>query len=98
LAIPEPTAAPEPAASPPTNAPIEEKASEDEASPSAAEKLAAEMTAHGIDACEHGAKNRCRLCGVERRRGVVPAGPNGEPAGWKLEWAAIQKETPNGSP
>lgn len=76
---------------------IEEKANEDEASPSAAEKLAAEMTEHGIDACEHGAKNRCRLCGVERRRGVVP-GVNGEPPGWKLEWAAIQKEVPNGSP
>ena len=101
LAVPSPE--PEPVSSPavaPTNAPIEEKANgdEDAASPSAAEKLAAEMTEHGIDACEHGAKNRCRLCGVERRRGVVPAGPNGEPAGWKLEWAAIQKETPNGSP
>jgi hypothetical protein len=68
----------------------------DEASPSAAEQLAAEMTQHGLQACEHGAKNRCRLCGVERRRGVVPAGPNGEPPGWKLEWAAIQKGPTDG--
>lgn len=70
----------------------------DEASPSAAEKLAAEMTEHGLEACEHGAKNRCRLCGVERRRGVVPAGPDGSPPTWKLEWAAIQKEQADGSP
>jgi hypothetical protein len=82
-------------------APVEESddSEVDEASPSAAEQLAAEMTQHGLQACEHGAKNRCRLCGVERRRGVVPAGPNGEPPSWKLEWAAIQKEpTVNGSP
>lgn len=84
-------------ASPP-GVPIEEKAvDEDEASPSAAEQLAAEMTQHGLESCEHGAKNRCRLCGVERRRGVVP-GVDGAPPSWKLEWAAIQKEPTNGNP
>ena len=54
------------------------------------------MTQHGLESCEHGAKNRCRLCGVERRRGVV-VGPDGSPT-WKLEWAAIQKEPTDGNP
>jgi hypothetical protein len=49
--------------------------------------LAEEMTALGITACEHGAKNRCRLCGVERARGVT-LDESGN-AVWKLAWKPI---------
>jgi hypothetical protein len=52
--------------------------------------LAQEMTEHGVDRCEHGSLNRCRLCGVERIRGVVP-GQDGEPHGWKLAWRPIEE-------
>jgi hypothetical protein len=55
--------------------------------PDAAQLLADEMTTAGVTACEHGAKNRCRLCGVERARGVTldEAGQ----AVWKLAWKPI---------
>lgn len=55
--------------------------------PDAAQLLADEMTAAGITACEHGAKNRCRLCGVERARGVT-LDESGN-AVWKLAWKPI---------
>jgi hypothetical protein len=54
--------------------------------------LAVEMTTHGIARCEHGAVNRCRLCRVERVRGVVlrddgtpDQTEEGSPK-WKVAW------------
>lgn len=53
-----------------------------------ASQLAAKMTELQIARCEHGAINRCRICGIERVRDVEMV--NDEPA-WKLEWRAIPK-------
>ena len=77
-------------------APTIEEANEDEASPSAAEKLAAEMTEHGIDACEHGRRTAAD-CAASSADAASCRASMASP-GWKLEWAAIQKEVPNGSP
>ena len=75
---------------------IEEKANEDEASPSAAEKLAAEMTEHGIDACEHGrtaagcAASSADVASCRASMASLPAGSwNGR---------RFRKRSPNGSP
>ena len=43
------------------------------------------MTQHGIQRCEHGKVNRCRLCGVERVRGVLTDGA-GAHVGWRVAW------------
>lgn len=62
---------------------------------SAAEALAARMTSLGVKACEHGAKNRCRLCGIERVRDVS-VGPDGAPVyggGWRAIGAAPASST-----
>ncbi len=63
----------------------------DEAVMSFAEK----MTAHGIEECPHGSKNRCRICGIERVRGIaedefgaVQRDPEGN-VQWRIEWRAI---------
>lgn len=55
-----------------------------------AERLAEEMTQHGIDRCEHGRINECPKCGVERVRGVL-LGLDGKPSGWKIAWRAIKR-------
>lgn len=62
-----------------------------------AQQLADKMTKNQVPACEHGAKNRCRLCGVERVRDIEED-ENGEPvrddAGnvvWKVAWRPIKK-------
>lgn len=70
----------------PTSAPAEEEAP----TKSDASLLAEGMTAHGMETCHHGCPNRCRLCGVERTRTVVP-GVDGAPATWKLGWKAIDE-------
>lgn len=59
------------------------------AAPSEAARLAAEMTEHGVLMCEHEAKNRCRICGIERVRGVVPASEPGGAPGWRAGWQPI---------
>lgn len=52
-------------------------------------RLAQDMTLHQISACEHGYTNRCRICGIERERELVPpATPGGEPT-WKVKWVPI---------
>lgn len=52
-------------------------------------RLAAAMTDAGVVACEHGSKNRCRLCGVERRRHFEASEDGtGEPV-WAVRWAPI---------
>ncbi len=54
--------------------------------------LAAKMTDLGIDRCVHGKPNRCRICGIERKRDVELV--NGE-AQWSIAWKPIGT---NGSP
>ncbi len=56
----------------------------------ASAELAEKMTAEGVDRCEHGALNRCRLCGIERVRDFE-RDENGEIV-WKVIWRPIQQE------
>jgi hypothetical protein len=65
-----------------------EEGGDEDAQPDHAALLAADMTKHGIRSCEHGSLNRCRLCGVERVRQVVPGRKGAEPT-WGLAWRAI---------
>lgn len=58
--------------------------------PSAAEALAAKMTAHEVERCDHGHSNRCPRCGVERLRDFE-LGPSGE-VEWGVAWRAIAPE------
>jgi hypothetical protein len=52
--------------------------------------LSAAMTEHGVDSCEHGSKNRCRLCGIERTRELVPgAAPGDGLHSWRVVWRPI---------
>lgn len=52
--------------------------------------IADQMTAHGMQACEHGRPNRCPICGVERAREVVP-GIDGAPATYRMgSWRMIE--------
>lgn len=62
--------------------------------------LAAAMTAHGVERCEHGAVNRCRICGIERDRALV-LGEDGQPtrdaegrAVWAVRWRAMGDPDP----
>jgi hypothetical protein len=55
----------------------------------AAAELAAAMTEHGVVRCEHGSSNRCRLCGVERVRQLVPATSPGGAHAWLVKWRPI---------
>lgn len=70
-------------------------AAEDIAPPAddAAARLAEAMTEHGVDRCEHESLNRCRLCGVERERVLVP-GVDGAPHGWRIAWRPIKSASP----
>lgn len=52
--------------------------------------LAAKMTEHRVTRCEHGAPNRCHLCGVERSRDFTPGADGGEPE-WLVAWQPIPK-------
>jgi hypothetical protein len=62
---------------------------EEDAQPDAAAVLADLMTQHGVDRCEHGSLNRCRLCGVERDRVLIPSKRKGQPATWGIKWRPI---------
>jgi len=57
----------------------------------AAQQLADKMTAENVDRCEHGAVNRCRLCGIERVRDFE-RDENGDVV-WKVAWRPIGKPT-----
>lgn len=50
--------------------------------------LAAKMTEHGVEACEHGKQNRCWLCGIERARDFEPGEDGPE---WKVAWQPIRE-------
>jgi hypothetical protein len=51
-------------------------------------RLAAEMTEHRMETCEHGF-GRCYRCGVERDRGVQ-VGPDGA-KGWRVAWRPLRR-------
>lgn len=53
----------------------------------AAARLAERMTTHGVERCEHGSSNRCRMCGVERLRDFE-VGDDGCPS-WRVAWRSI---------
>lgn len=55
----------------------------------AAQALADKMTEFGVSRCEHGASNRCRLCGVERVRDFE-VGLDGSQS-WRVLWRPIPK-------
>lgn len=59
----------------------------------AAQALADKMTEFGVSRCEHGASNRCRLCGVERVRDF-DVGADGAQT-WRVLWRPIPKSTPD---
>jgi len=59
--------------------------------------LAATMTEHQIPRCEHNAVNRCRICGIERIRGLAldenglpKRTAEGEPV-WSIAWRPITR-------
>jgi phage gp29-like protein len=49
--------------------------------------LARKMTDLGIERCQHGKPNRCRVCGIERVRDVE-LGADGQPE-WSIAWKPI---------
>lgn len=62
--------------------------------------LAAAMTTHGVERCEHNAVNRCRICGIERDRALV-LGADGQPTRdtegkpiWAVRWRAMGDPDP----
>lgn len=66
---------------------VESTAADEPLTDDAAAKLAADMTEHCVPRCEHGSSNRCRLCGVERVRVLIP-GENGDHS-WGVAWQPI---------
>ena len=80
--VPDPTLAPTPVAPPETND-AESYASD------AVIALALAMTEHQIPSCEHGSTNRCRVCGIERERELVPPSRPGGRHGWRIKWRPI---------
>jgi HK97 family phage portal protein len=51
--------------------------------------LAEQMTAHQVQSCEHGAKNRCRICGIQRERVLIPPSKKGDEHSWGIKWVPI---------
>lgn len=54
--------------------------------------LAAKMTAHQVERCQHDRPNICRLCGVERERDFTP-GAGGAAVTWHVRWRPIRRQT-----
>jgi HK97 family phage portal protein len=52
-------------------------------------RLAEQMTQHQIAACEHGKTNRCRICGIERERVLIPTDGVGGEHSWGIKWRPI---------
>jgi phage gp29-like protein len=82
-----PPAAPSPGATPLPALPAATGMSADDDEPDAVAALCDKMTELQIPACEHGRKNVCTWCGIERVRDVEMV--NGE-AVWKIEWRPIR--------
>jgi hypothetical protein len=60
----------------------------DEPTPDHRAILAESMTKFGAEVCEHGKRNRCPVCGVERDRELVGKNPDGS-LKWKTAWRPI---------
>jgi len=67
----------------------------DLATDAAVEAFADKLTLAGVTRCEHGASNRCRICGIERMRdfetnadGTPKLGADGAPV-WSVKWRPI---------
>lgn len=76
-------------APPPAPIPVEGTDDEDAPQmPAYGAALAAEMTEAGAARCEHGKNNRCRLCGVEKDRGVIGLDEQGGVIG-RMAWRSI---------
>lgn len=56
-------------------------------------QLAEKMTALGVKACEHGKKNICRMCGIERERDLIGVDNNGDGV-FDTKWRAIGARAP----
>jgi HK97 family phage portal protein len=52
-------------------------------------RLADDMTTHQVTHCEHGRRNRCTICGIERERELVPSIEPGGEHTWKIKWVPI---------
>lgn len=70
-------------------------ATDDEPTDASIAELAAKMTEHAVERCQHGKSNRCRLCGIERERdfsvgddGQLVLGEDGNPV-WHVKWRPI---------
>lgn len=87
-----PNATPPAGALPPTPAPAAlpepAKMGPDDDEPDAIAALCDKMNELKIPACEHGRKNLCTWCGIERERDVEMV--NGEPQ-WIIKWKPIQQ-------
>jgi len=70
-------------------APTEENQASASGPDEAAEALAEKMTESAVVRCEHGAVNRCRICGIERVRDFA-IGQDGSPI-WSVQWRAIPR-------
>ncbi len=92
---------PEPQRDPVTGQPVPVPADteDDETEPqlTPAEELAQHLTELQLTRCEHGSVNRCRLCGIERKRSVK-LGPNGAPEldaegnpVWAVAWVPMAR-------
>lgn len=90
--------APPPGALPAANDDVDPATGDDDApaEPSASARLAAKMTDAGVARCEHGASNRCRLCGIERARDFT-VGPDGNHT-WHVAWQPIGGADPAPAP
>jgi HK97 family phage portal protein len=56
----------------------------------ATKRLAEAMTEHQIPACEHGSTNRCRICGIQKERELVPPMKPGGDHSWRFKWVPIE--------
>jgi hypothetical protein len=81
---------PAPSAPPSDDAPQDVGLDDGEAPPTedSAAVLAAKMSQHAVDRCEHGSNNRCLKCGIERTRDFTP-GKRGQPVKWTIAWKPI---------
>ena len=78
---------PAPIAPPPDAFHVAPLADSEQLTDDAVAVLAAKMTELGVERCEHGSCNRCRLCGLERVRDFE-IGEDGAPS-WKIAWKPI---------
>lgn len=86
---PSPGALPPPAAPPPPALPAAAASlGPDVEEPDAVAALCEKMNEYQISACEHGRKNVCEWCGIERERDVEMVG--GEPK-WIIKWKPLRK-------